>query len=148
MSNSSKATDQNNTLMRRAATAAVAVALLLVALKSGAWVMTGSVSLLSSLTDSAMDALASIVNLLAVRQALQPADSEHRFGHGKAEPLAGLGQATFIGGTGIYLIYEAITRLFNPKDIEHGSIGLGVMVFSIVITLLLVTYQKQWVHPQ
>ncbi len=142
MDNSSKQTNQNNTLMRRAATAAVALALMLVALKFGAWVMTSSVSLLSSLADSAMDALASIVNLLAVRHALQPADSEHRFGHGKAEPLAGLGQAAFISGTGIYLIYEAITRLFNPKDIEYGSVGLGVMVFSIIITLLLVNYQR------
>lgn len=142
MSNSSESNNQNNTLMRRAATAAVAVALLLVALKLGAWVMTSSVSLLSSLADSAMDALASIVNLLAVRHALQPADSEHRFGHGKAEPLAGLGQAAFISGTGIYLVYEAIMRLSNPKDIEHGSIGLGVMAFSIIVTLLLVTYQR------
>ena len=142
MSNFTKHTGQNDTLMRRAAAAAVTVALILVALKFGAWVMTGSVSLLSSLADSTMDALASIINLLAVRHALQPADSEHRFGHGKAEPLAGLGQAAFITGTGVYLIYEAITRLLNPKEIEHGFIGLSVMVFSIIITLVLVTYQR------
>ena len=118
-------------LMRRATVAAVSVALLLIALKLGAWMMTGSVSLLSSLADSAMDALASLVNLFAVRHALQPADSEHRFGHGKAEPLAGIGQAAFISASGIYLIFEAVGRLIEPRPIEQGTVGLGVMAFSI-----------------
>ena len=92
--------DQAKRLMQRATTAAVSVALVLIALKLAAWLITDSVSLLSSLADSAMDALASLVNLFAVRHALQPADSEHRFGHGKAEPLAGLGQAAFISACG------------------------------------------------
>ena len=129
-------------LMRRATVAAVSVALLLIALKLGAWMMTGSVSLLSSLADSAMDALASLVNLFAVRHALQPADSEHRFGHGKAEPLAGIGQAAFISASGIYLIFEAVGRLIEPRPIEQGTVGLGVMAFSIVITTGLVAYQR------
>ncbi len=133
---------QAKRLMQRATRAAVCVALLLIALKLGAWMMTGSVSLLSSLADSAMDALASLVNLFAVRHALQPADSEHRFGHGKAEPLAGMGQAAFICASGIYLIVEAVGRLIHPQDIERGAVGLGVMVFSIAITAGLVAYQR------
>ena len=75
-------------LMRRASRAAVAVASVLVAAKTIAWLMTDSVAVLSSLVDSLLDVVASGVNLLAVRQALMPADREHRFGHGKAEPLA------------------------------------------------------------
>ena len=134
--------EQAKRLMQRATRAAVCVALLLIALKLGAWLMTGSVSLLSSLADSAMDALASLVNLFAVRHALQPADSEHRFGHGKAEPLAGMGQAAFICASGIYLIIEAVGRLIHPQDIKQGAVGLGVMVFSIAITAALVTYQR------
>ncbi|MDP6590037.1 MAG: cation diffusion facilitator family transporter [Alphaproteobacteria bacterium] len=134
--------DRAERLMRRATSAAVSVALLLIAVKLAAWLITDSVSLLSSLADSVMDALASLVNLLAVRHALQPADPEHRFGHGKAEPLAGLGQAAFICASGIYLIVEAVGRLLEPRDIVHGEFGVGVMVFSIAVTAALVAYQR------
>ena len=138
--------DQAKRLMQRATTAAVSVALVLIALKLAAWLITDSVSLLSSLADSAMDALASLVNLFAVRHALQPADSEHRFGHGKAEPLAGLGQAAFISASGVYLIFEAVNRLIEPRAIEQGALGLGVMVFSIAVTGALVAYQRSVVR--
>jgi ferrous-iron efflux pump FieF len=138
--------EQAERLMRRATVAAVSVALSLVVLKLAAWLLTDSVSLLSSLADSLMDALASLINLLAVRHALQPADSEHRFGHGKAEPLAGLGQALFISASGFYLIAEAIGRLIEPQPIERGTVGLGVMVFSIVVTAALVLYQRSVVR--
>ena len=138
--------DHAKRLMRRATTAAVCVALLLIAVKLAAWLVTDSVSLLSSLADSAMDALASLVNLLAVRHALQPADSEHRFGHGKAEPLAGLGQAALISSSGIYLIVEAVERLITPRAIEQGAFGLGVMAFSIAVTSALVAYQRSVVR--
>ena len=134
------------TAAQRATRAAVCVALLLIVLKLGAWLMTGSVSLLSSLADSAMDALASLINLYAVHQALQPADSEHRFGHGKAEPLAGLGQAAFISASGIYLIVEAVGRLIQPRDIAQGAVGIGVMAFSIAVTSALVAYQRSVVR--
>tara|TARA_Y100000588_G_scaffold56686_1_gene54474 strand:+ start:984 stop:1895 length:912 start_codon:yes stop_codon:yes gene_type:complete len=138
--------DQAKRLMRRATNAAVSVAVLLIALKLAAWLVTDSVSLLSSLADSLMDALASLINLFAVRHALQPADSEHRFGHGKAEPLAGLGQAAFICASGLYLIVEAVGRLIESQPIERGSVGLGVMVFSIIVTALLVLYQRSVVR--
>src|SRR4051812_14735584 len=80
-------------LMRRATYASVGVALVLIGAKLFAYLMTDSVSLLSTLLDSLLDAAASLVNLVAVRTALIPADAEHRFGHGKAEPLAALGQS-------------------------------------------------------
>ena len=138
--------DQAKRLMQRATTVAVSIALALILLKLAAWLITDSVSLLSSLVDSAMDALASLVNLFAVRHALQPADSEHRFGHGKAEPLAGLGQAAFISASGIYLIFEAVDRLIEPRAIEQGALGLGVMIISIVVTGALVAYQRSVVR--
>ena len=84
---------QAGAMMRRAATASVVVAAVLIAAKVGAWLATDSVAVLSSLLDSLLDAAASLVNLVAVRHALTPADEEHRFGHGKAEPLAGLAQS-------------------------------------------------------
>ena len=86
--------------MRQATYASVGVALILIGAKLFAYLMTDSVSLLSTLLDSLLDAAASLVNLVAVRTALTPADDEHRFGHGKAEPLAALGQSAFIARLG------------------------------------------------
>lgn len=133
-------------LMRLATYAAVATAFVLMAVKLVAWLMTDSVALLSSLIDSTLDGLASLVNLFAVRQALQPADAEHRFGHGKAEPLAGLAQAAFVSGSALLLIAEAVSRLVTPVVVQQGGIGIGVMVFSIVATIGLVLFQKHVVR--
>lgn len=129
-------------LLRAATYASVATAGILILAKAVAYVLTDSVSLLSTLLDSLLDAAASIVNLIAVRHALTPADREHRFGHGKAEPLAGLGQAMFITGSAAFLLFEAGRRLFDPKPVSNTAIGVAVMVFSIVATLALVLFQR------
>ena len=129
-------------LMRLATYASVAAASLLIVVKLGAWVATDSMAILSTLIDSVLDTAASLVNLLAVRHALQPADREHRFGHGKAEPLAGLGQAAFIAGSGLFLVIEALGRVAEPKPITQGWAGIGVMIFSIAVTFALVRFQK------
>ena len=128
-------------LMRLATYASVATAAVLIAVKLVAWLYTDSVSLLSTLIDSVLDALASLINLLAVRHALMPADREHRFGHGKAEPLAALGQATFISGSALFLVFEAGHRLFTPVPIAHTGFGIGVMVFAILATFVLTRLQ-------
>jgi ferrous-iron efflux pump FieF len=133
-------------LLRLATTASVATAVLLIFVKLAAFVLTDSVSILSTLIDSLLDAAASIVNLIAVRHALVPADREHRFGHGKAEPLAAMGQAAFISGSGIFLMIEAVPRFFSPRPLANGEVGIGVMVFSIVATLALVTLQRHVVR--
>lgn len=133
-------------LMRRATYASLTVAVLLVAVKLGAWFATDSVSLLSSLIDSLLDGVASLVNLLAVRQALTPPDREHRFGHGKAEPLASLGQSAFIGGSAVLLLVQAAQHLLYPTPVTHGGIGLAVMGFSIVVTCALLLYQRHVVR--
>lgn len=129
-------------LMRLATYASVGVASTLIVAKSAAWLMTDSVSLLSTLMDSLLDALASGINLFAVHHALQPADKEHRFGHGKAEPLAGLAQAAFISGSAIFLLMQASERFLNPKTIQNTDAGLIVMGISIALTLVLVGFQK------
>ena len=128
--------------MRLATTASVAVALILIVVKMAAVLLTGSISILSSLIDSLMDVLASAINLFAVHHALQPADAEHRFGHGKAEPLAGLGQAAFIAGSAVLLTIEAVRRLFEPHTVVEVQIGIAVMLFSVVLTVLLVAFQR------
>ncbi len=129
-------------LMKRATYASVSVALVMIAIKLAAWIATDSVSMLSSLLDSLLDAAASILNLLAVRQAVTPADREHRFGHGKAEPLAGLGQAAFIGGSAMFLFIEAAHHLVQPTPTINTELGIAVMVIAIAITMILVLYQR------
>ncbi|OAN46781.1 divalent metal cation transporter FieF [Paramagnetospirillum marisnigri] len=132
--------------MRLATYASTAVAALLIAVKLAAWAATGSVSLLSTLIDSTLDLGASALNLMAVRHALQPADHDHRFGHGKAEALAGLGQATFVAGSGGLLLIEAAGRLMRPEPVSHGEWGIAVMVFSILATVALVMFQRHVVR--
>lgn len=133
-------------LMKLATYASVSVASILIAAKFTAWLLTDSVSLLSTLIDSFLDAGASLLNLIAVRHALEPADQDHRFGHGKAEPLAGLAQAAFICGSAGFLLIEAGERLFHPRGIENTDIGYGVMGLAIVLTLCLVIFQRYVVN--
>jgi len=136
----------NGRLMTQAAWAAVATAALLITIKTIAYLVTDSIAMMASLADSALDIFASSVNLLAVRAALKPADAEHRFGHGKAEPLAGLAQSAFIGGSVAFLVIESASRLLAPHPIEHGSWALIVMGVSIVATVLLVSFQQYTVR--
>lgn len=122
--------------------AAVGVAATLIVLKFGAWIATESLSLLSTLIDSFLDIGASLINLFAVRHALQPADREHRFGHGKAEPLAGLGQAAFISGSALFILFEAGDRMLHPHEVVNTGAGLAVMGVSIALTTALVLFQR------
>ena len=128
-------------LLKRATYASVTVALVLIGGKLIAWLMTGSLSVLASLVDSLMDAAASTINLIAIRLSLNPADSEHRFGHGKAESLAGLAQASFIAGSSFFLVVHAVERLRNPIPVSQVTAGIAIMVVAIVITLGLLAYQ-------
>ena len=132
--------------MRRATYASVAVAGTLFVVKLAAWRFTDSVSLLSTLIDSLLDAAASTINLLAVRHALRPADREHRFGHGKAEPLAALGQTAFIAGSAVFLVIEAGRRLFAPRPVLQVEVGIGVMILAIVVTFALTRFQAHVVR--
>lgn len=129
-------------LMRRAAFAAVVTSAFLVGLKAAAYVLTGSVAMMASLADSALDLFASSINLVAVSQSLTPADREHRFGHGKAEPLAGLAQGAFIAGSAAFLVIESISRIVTPRAVENATIGLLVMGVSIVCVFALVLLQR------
>ena len=130
----------------RATYASLGVAGVLIAAKLVVWISTGSVALLSSLVDSLVDIAASLLNFIAVRHAIVPADREHRFGHGKAEPLAALGQSAFLVGSAVLLMFEAVRRLVSPAPVQDPTAGIAVMVFSIIVTLGLVTYQRHVVR--
>ncbi|MCA9539924.1 MAG: cation diffusion facilitator family transporter, partial [Myxococcales bacterium] len=129
-------------LVRLAAIASVATAGVLIIAKLAAWFFTDSIAMLSSLVDSLLDIGASTLNLLAVHHARTPADSEHRFGHGKIEALAALAQAAFIAGSAFFLVFQAARRLITPTPLEHGAVGIWVMVGSIAATAALVLFQR------
>lgn len=130
-------------MLRLASAASVFVAVLLIVVKAVAWQMTDSVSMLASLVDSSMDAAASLISFVAIRYALVPADREHRFGHGKAEAVAALVQAAFIAGSAAFLVLHAAERLQHPVTVHDTNTGIGVMVFSIVVTAALVLLQRR-----
>lgn len=133
-------------LLRLATIASTATALLLVAVKFAAWLATGSVSVMASLVDSLMDGAASFLNLLAVRYSLRSADEDHQFGHGKAESLAALAQASFIAGSAIFLVIHAAERLARPQPLQASGLGMAVMAFAILATLLLLLFQGRVVR--
>ena len=130
-------------LLRLATRASVAVASLLIVTKAIAWWLSGSISMLAGLTDSLLDGVTSFVNLLAVHYALRPADDDHRYGHGKAESLAGMAQALFIAVSAVLIAFQAIERLKNPEPVGAPWIGIGVIVFSLVMTVALLMLQHR-----
>ena len=129
--------------MRRAAWASVSVSLFLVGIKAFAYFASHSVAMLASLADSALDLFTSSINLIAIRQALTPADAEHRFGHGKAEPLAGLAQGAFITASALFLVIQAVNRILAPEPIEHSIAALVVMCVAIACAIGLILYERQ-----
>ncbi|AYG99610.1 CDF family cation-efflux transporter FieF [Pectobacterium parmentieri] len=131
-------------LVTLAAVSATAVALVLFVMKVFAWWHTGSVSLLASLVDSLMDIAASLVNLLVVRYSLQPADTEHAFGHGKAESLAALAQSMFVSGSALFLILTGLQHSLEPQTLHAPEVGMWVTLIALLATLLLVSFQR-WV---
>ena len=129
-------------LTTRAALASIAMALFLVVLKSYAAWATGSVAMLGSLADTALDLIASIVTLVGVRFAAMPADDDHRFGHGKAEALAALAQVVLISISAIAIAWRAIDRLGDNAQTEGLELGMGVSMIAIGATFALLAYQR------
>lgn len=129
-------------LTRRAALASVATALFLLILKSWAALATGSVAMLGSLADTGLDLVASLVTLFGVRYAAQPADREHRFGHGKAEALAALFQVTLISVSAVGIAVQAVRRLVAGETGTHAEYGIAVSILALAATLALIAYQR------
>lgn len=133
-------------LLRLATNASLGVASILIVSKAVAWWLSGSVSLLAGLTDSMLDGVASFLNLLAVRYALRPADDNHRYGHGKAEALAGMAQALFIGVSAVLIGVQAVERLKNPTPLGDATVGIVVMLLSLGLTVALLMVQARVVR--
>lgn len=129
-------------LLQSATISAVLVAGILVLGKAFAYSLTDSLSIKASLIDSVLDGGVSIVNFFAIRQALEPADDDHRFGHGKVEALAGLFQSLFIAGSSLWLLKEVICRIITPEKFTFHPIAIIVMVVASLLTLILILWQR------
>ena len=121
----------------------VAMAILLVAVKATAWLASGSISLLGSMGDSALDLVAALSTFFAVRYAAEPPDAEHRFGHGKAEAFASLIQAGLVFASGALIGREAVGRILSPQPVGAEIYGILVMVMSIIAVTGLVWAQTK-----
>lgn len=132
----------HGSLTTKAAIASVATALFLTLLKGWATIETGSVALLGSLADTGFDLLASLLTLFSVRYAAQPADDEHRFGHGKAEALSALVQVTLVSVSALFIGWRAFDRLGEAARPDHPELGIGVSLVAIAVTLALLAYQR------
>lgn len=133
---------KNRKLMRVAGRTSIGVAIILIISKLITFLLTGSMAILSSLFDSVQDAMTSTVNLIAIRHATEPADSKHRFGHGKAQALGGVSQAFIIAVASLFLLKESIHRLFEPQEITEIGLGIGITVFALLLTIMLTQFQK------
>lgn len=137
-----KSTNEYAFWVRLAAISSSSVALILVVIKFYAWLVSDSSAMLASTTDSILDLFASVMSIVILRFALAPPDKEHSFGHGKAESLAGLVQASFVLGSAILLIFSGVARVINPQAIVHSSVAIWVTIISIALTLGLVAFQR------
>jgi ferrous-iron efflux pump FieF len=136
-----QATDPQK-LAKQATIASVLVAITLIITKTWAYWMTGSVSLLGSLLDSILDGVTSLMNFFALRFALEPADDEHKFGHGKLESIAALTQSAFMIGSALVLVLNSLDVMFDERQVVRSEIGVAVSVLAILLTLALVVFQK------
>lgn len=137
-----RTTNNNNKLMKRASFASMATATALIIMKLVTYLLTGSMAMLSSLFDSIQDAMTSTVNLIAIKHATEPADNNHRFGHGKAQALGGVSQACIIAIASLFLLKESIHRLFEPQEITEIGLGIGITVVALFLTIILTRFQK------
>ena len=136
--------EQDSRLRKFASRVSLGVAAVLVVVKLAAWIVTGSVALLSSAMDGLVDTAASVATFFGVRYAERPPDHDHRFGHGKGEAVAGFTQATALAGAALALAAQSAERLFFPEPIQLIGIGLVVIVASLIAAAGLVAMQT-WV---
>ena len=137
---------ERSKMTARAAFASIAMAVTLIGLKSWAAIQTSSMAMLGSLADSGLDLVASLVVLLGVRIAAQPADWDHRFGHGKAEALASLVQVILITLSAVFIGFRAVQRVLAGAKTGDAELGIGVSVVAMVLTVALITYQRHVVR--
>ena len=138
----SSAKKQNEKLKKRAASVSITVAVLLCFIKGLAFLYTDSLAVLSSMIDSLSDIMASVVTLFAVRISTKPASSSYRYGYGKVESLSALFQAGFIAAAGLFILYDAVIKIWHPTPLQQTPVGILVMIICMLSSIFLVIYQR------
>lgn len=131
---------QANNPKLKAAALSICGALTLAIIKLIIALLSGSMAVMASAVDSLLDILMSGVNFMAIRQAEQPPDQSHPFGHGKFETLSTLFQALVITASGSWIIYESVIRLGQKTRLENINQGIGVLAFSAVVSWFIANY--------
>lgn len=131
-----------NKLKKIAAVSSVLLAVVLCVLKAVAVFLTDSLAVLSSMVDSLSDILASVITFFAVKISIKPASVSYRYGYGKIEALSALFQSLFVAVSGFYILCDSIIRFWHPVELKQTNFGLGVMVFSLISTIILVVFQQ------
>ena len=129
-------------MKHHAAVASISLAVLLSGLKLFATIASGSLAVFSSMIDSVSDVLGSAITFIAIKYSTRPATDHHRYGYGKAEAVSALVQAFFVAGSGLFVLYDAFMRFFHPRVLDETPLAIAIMVFSLIATLFLITYQK------
>ena len=130
-----------NKLMMWASVASVLTAGILILLKTVAFLMTASVAILASLFDSIQDLMTSFINFISVHQSVQPADKEHKFGHGKAQGIGSLIQGLILLGSSLLLAFESALHLGRHESPTHSVWGIGIIFITLILTALLTRFQ-------
>lgn len=133
-------------LKRLSVAVSVTLMAVLVAIKLVAWLASGSLVVLSSLLDSALDLVSALISAWSIRQSVQPADEDHRFGHAKAEPAAALVQSVFIAASGLLIAVESVQRLIDGAPIALAPQAAGLMLLSAALVLALILFQRSVVR--
>ena len=135
--------DRAAALTSKVTTLSVACAAVLILLKAVAWRASGSVAMLASLADSGLDLIAALITYFAVRYAAAPPDSDHRYGHGKAEAVAGLAQSGLVLASAVLIGWDSVGHMLHPEPLTHQGEAVGVMAISLILTGALVWAQTR-----
>ncbi len=136
----------NSTLIKSASYLSVIMAIIIMLVKVYGWLYTDSQSILASLVDSMLDISASLINLVAIRVALTPADDNHRFGHEKFQDLAIFSQSIFFLASCLFILFSSLKALFSGGVVENVELGANMMYICIILTFILVAYQAYVVY--
>jgi cation diffusion facilitator family transporter len=113
----------------------IGAAVATIALKTGAWLITGSVGLLSDAVESVVNLVAAVVALGALRWAVKPADEHHAYGHAKAEYLSAGFEGSLIVIAAATITASAVDRLLHPQALTHVGIGIAISVLASLVNL-------------
>lgn len=131
-----------NNLVKVASYVSVIVAVIIMMIKTYAWIMTESQSILASLIDSLLDISASVINLIAIRISLTPPDDNHRFGHEKFQDLAIFSQSMFFFASCLFILFSSFKALISGSVVVNEQIGINVIYICIILTFGLVCFQS------